>query len=178
LLSADKLLELGFQQPHANRLYDPLAAADFPRPLLEPRNPPGYALELPPAPFAQPTQVCILRRVLIPLPQAKAAGRDRALRAVTPCVGVFREDTMILGTAVLTLRLFDHDPALVDAVCNAFRDAPERLRVFRRNTVTDAAEPVRLATDALQVLDFARGKGVAFPITRFGTYVVALEQDR
>ncbi len=72
---------------------------------------------------------------------------------------------------MLTLRLRDRDRESALA-------APDRLRVVRKNPESRRGAIQDEATIGLEIVDFEDGKGVAFPIRRFGTYVVAIERDR
>ena len=65
------------------------------------------------------------------------------------------------------------------------RNAPghaDRLRVLRRDSASGTGAPLDLGAGEIELVDFGRGrllqKGVRFPVTRFGTYVVAIEEDR
>ena len=165
-----------FLQPHANHFYAtpsgglcPTDPEPFPTLIVEPRNPPRYQLELSEEPFTSPTQACLVPGAYFSLPQADAFKRGKFLINVTYAVTLLPEETKIESEAHLTLRL--RDRLVVPAV-----NAPERLRIFRKNPDTGEAEPLPLSREPL--VDFARGKGVRFPITQFGTYVVALELDR
>jgi hypothetical protein len=49
--------------------------------------------------------------------------------------------------------------------------------VFRKDPQTGIGR-LEVGAEKLQIVDFEKGKGVSFPITRFGSYVVAVELDR
>jgi hypothetical protein len=55
---------------------------------------------------------------------------------------------------------------------------PERLRVFRQDPESGLGVPLPLAPEDVAVVDFRGGAAVAFPITSFGAYGVALDLDR
>jgi VCBS repeat protein len=151
-----------FHFPHPSSYLDP----DLPASIPDPRNPPRYKLEVPAGALAEPTQVCLVPGSTFDLPQGEAFGRKKYLLAVTDPVSILRETSTFAGPARLTLRLRDHDPALLaEALAH-----PERLRVIRK----DAG----VAPAPIEIVDFGKAKGVAFPVTHFGAYVVALEKDR
>lgn len=142
--------------------------------LLDPRMPPRYRLVLPPGAFASPTQVCVVPGPVVELPQGEAFQRDPPafLTAVTEPVTVLEESRQISRPAELTLRLLDHDEELF-----ALAQNPLCLRVLRKRE----ASAMSVITDCIpdpDIVDFGAGKGVRFSLSRFGTYVMALERER
>jgi hypothetical protein len=87
---------------------------------------------------------------------------------MTDPVSVLRESTPLFLPARLTLRLRDQD------------QAPERarLRVFRKDSGTGTGQDAGIPPGEIDLIDFEGGKGVSFPISRFGSYLVAAEKDR
>lgn len=163
-----------FLQPHENELFDPEAPDTFRRTLIEPRSPPRYRLELPSAPFAVETQVCLTVGSSFPLPQGKVFKECKVLINVTRAVALSHEETMLggaNGATHLTVRV--REEMLQEVLA-----APERLRVVRKNPQTGEGEINALSTDGIERIDFAGGTGVRFPIQSFGGYTVALELDR
>ena len=55
---------------------------------------------------------------------------------------------------------------------------PPLLRVFRKEPNTGIGADLGISPLEIKIVDFEKGKGISFPITRFGSYVVALEKDR
>ena len=160
---------------HANHFFDPEKPLQLPSIIQEPRNPPRYKLELPEAPFAAPTQVCLVPGPIFELPQAEVFGRDRFLVNVTLPVSLLRESTEIQGEAWLTLRLRDHDPDLLDEVMLH----PENLRVLRKDSDTGVGVNQQVNVGLVEFDDSRPDNpAVRFSITRFGSYVVALERER
>jgi len=175
--SSDKVtyLRQRFLLGHANYLFDSGNPSAFQTLIREPRNPARFQLELPEEPFTAPTQVCLVPGPVFELPQAEAFGRGRFLVNVTVPVTLLRELTEIQGEAWLTLRLRDVDPALLDEVMRH----PENLRVFRKDSETSVGVDQQVTTELVE-FDTARSDNpaVRFLITRFGSYVVALERER
>ncbi len=162
-----------FLIPHENRLVmPPEGGSGSPAvTLLDPRNPPAYRLQLPPGVFDAPTQVCMVPRSLFELPQGEAFRQEPPafLLAATDPVGILREETVILGPARLTLRLRDQD----------LPTDPSRLRVITKFPDPAGGETITELDPAfLQIVSFQGGRGAAFTIQRFGTYVVVREMDR
>lgn len=154
-----------FLVPHANRRFDPESMGNTGLGLIDPRNPPSYELQLPPRAFALATQVCIVPRPLFALPQSEWFKNGSFLIAVTDCVAILREDTQISGKAKLTLRLRDQ---LFEDVL----DRREGLHAFHQ----EEDGKVKKLSVAVEIGEFASGKGVSFPIERFGVYAVAIER--
>jgi len=157
--------------PHANAFFagsgsdsdDCAESTDATPPLLDPRHPAGYRLDISGAPFSVATQVAILPAPLFSLD-------ERRCRPVTGAVRLLPEGVAIGPSATLTLRLLDHDEDLFEMA----RQHPERLRVFLHMPGEVAGTPV----DAeIEPSDFEGGMGVAFPIVRSGCYLVALEDE-
>jgi hypothetical protein len=152
--------------PHINEVVTERSTQSY----LDPRNPARYRLE---GEFQPHTQVCIIPTALFALPH----GDGRYFLPVTDAVRLLRETTVLPDSApaTLTLRLRDHDPTLLEEA----KEHPERLRVFRRDSATGLGEPVPLEVGVIRAEDFQWGKGpgAVFPITRFGSYVVALERE-
>lgn len=125
-------------------------------------------MDLEEAIFASPTQVCLVPGPVFGLPQGEAFGRGAFLVAVTDWATILRETTEIPGAAKLTLRARDGEHL----------GEPGRLRVFRKDPGTGIGVDAGLVQDEIQVVDFEKGKAASFPITRFGSYVVAIERPR
>jgi VCBS repeat protein len=159
---------------HLNSLLDPSVAAQFPASLTDPRNPPRFKLEIPQDALDGPTQVCLVPGPVFELPQGEAFGRKKYLLAVTDPMSIYRETTELAAPARLTLRLRDQDPELL-AEALAHRG---NLRVIRKDPATGKGADSGIAPSQIEIVDFARGQGAAFPVTRFGGYVLALEKDR
>jgi hypothetical protein len=155
---------------HANLVIPPSGTIT---PVLDPRNPACYRLEVPARALQRATQVCIIPGPHLELPQGEAFDRGRYLTVVADPVRVLREGTLLRSPARLTLRLRDHDAALLALDL----ERPDRLRVFE-GTGAEALEDTGLRPDEIEIVDFGRGMGVSFPIDRFATYVVAFERDR
>jgi hypothetical protein len=146
--------------PHANLFVD-ASSLDAPLELLDPRNPARYRLELPAGTFGEPAQVCLVPGPVFELP-APPGGESAARAAVTGFVTVLPEKAGTSKPAVLTLRLRDPSAPPEDSV----------LRVFRKDPESGRALDAGVSPASVRVVDFAGGKGIAFPITRFGSYVV------
>jgi hypothetical protein len=154
---------------HANLVLGPSGTIT---PVLDPRNPARYRLDVPARAFQRATQVCIIPGPHLELPQGEAFDRGRYLTVVADPVRLLREGTPLRAPARLTLRLRDHDAALLALVL----ERPDRLRVFAA-TGAEVLDDTGLRPDEIEVVDFERGKGVSFPMDRFATYVVAFERD-
>lgn len=126
--------------------------------------------------FSGPTQDCIVPVTAFELPQGEAFERGKYLEVVTDPVAIHREKTELEHPLKLTLRLRDHDPALLEEIAAH----PERLWIFckEKDPKTSRGVALDINPEALEVVDFERGKGVAFPIARFGSYLAAFERDR
>lgn len=139
--------------------------------LLEPRLPPRYQLELSRVSVRAPTQVCVIPGTTFDLPQGEAFQRAKYLLNVTDPVCLLRETTELAAPGRLTLRLRDHDPALFEEALNNRK----RLRVLRKNPSSGMGESMHTAP---RIVSFHGGRGVTFPVWRFGSYVVAIERAR
>jgi hypothetical protein len=158
--------------PHPSAWADPGKPEDWPVTLLDPRSPPRYRLELPRGSLRAPAQICLVPAEVFRLPPSPGA----RFAVVTEAVTVLRESLELDAQAWLTLRLRGGDAALLEEVLQVADTEPRKLQVFRDDPAMGAAE--RVEAQGFEIVDFASGKGVAFPIRRFGTYVVGLERSR
>ncbi len=164
--------------PHTNLFVD--TAGDLPEPIVDPRHPPRYRLELPAGAFKAPTQVCILPGSHFPLPQAEAARRGTFLTIVTDPVRLMRETVQSELPCWLTLRLrgeFAGTHPVARGDSEAFAGHYE-LKVFRRDPTTGSGAAIPLSREEFARVPIGGGTGVRFPITQFGDYIVALERCR
>jgi hypothetical protein len=169
-----------YLQPHVSFLFEP-GRNEAPSPLLDPRLPPRYQLTLPLDAFRSRTQVAVIPGRNFPLLQGEAARRGRFLIQVTDAAALLRDGTPLEGakTALLTLRLRDHDRGLLDKALSS----PERLRAFVLDPQTGRGTPHELQPgERLERVEIGRGRAlspaVSFPIRRLAAYAVALELDR
>jgi hypothetical protein len=156
---------------HAGAVLGPGAS---PEPLLDPRSPGRYRLEVPVEALPVRTTVACAPALALEIPQGErleASGRGRCLIFVTDAIGILREETTLEAPASLTLRVRE---ALADQVLAS----PGRLRLFRRDVLSGLAADEGVPPERFTIADFERSKGVSFPISRFGTYAVALEVPR
>jgi hypothetical protein len=170
-----------FLRDHVNAVVQPVLPEEPPARLLEPRSPPGHELEVPAGALAGPTQVAILPAAPFDVPLAlgrEAAGRGRALVRVTLSASLFPAATTLAAPARLKLRVRD---GAEEALALGLADRA-RLRLLRADPVSGEVSNVSLPPDAFEPLEIGRGcilvPALAFPITRFGSYVVAVEVDR
>ena len=65
---------------------------------------------------------------------------------------------------------------------NVGLDDDGKLRAYRKDPATGLGVDLQLDESSFAIFDFPTneggGRGVSFPITRFGSYVVALERNR
>jgi hypothetical protein len=148
---------------HASREVDP-AAGPYVHEILDPRSPPRYRLELPAAAL-EPQTVCLIPGPPFDLPQEAAFARGVYYRAASEPVTLLREDAVLGPGARLVLRLRCPAPYLDRA----------RLHVFRRDP--ESGQGVRQDVE-IEIVEFEDNRGAAFPIAAFGSYMVALEEER
>ncbi|MBI4601919.1 MAG: VCBS repeat-containing protein [Planctomycetes bacterium] len=174
-LAEDKvaLLRQRYLVPHANRVVEPGATPREELCFLDPRRPPRYRLELPEGAFSSPTQVCIMPAPLFDLPRRSAP--EESLTVVTDTVAVLKERTELNAPAKLTLRLRDTESGLPADVLKACEDLEACLRVFRKDPDQEVGIALQLQAGQLKLVELEGGQGVELPISRFGTYVVALK---
>jgi hypothetical protein len=151
-----------------NVFIDPEPPGGISPPLLDPRRPPQYGLDLPSAAHSSPVQLCMVPGPTFTFPQGTAFQRGKYLLAATDPVTLMRESQALAQPATLTLRLRDQE-ILPD---------PAELRVLRKNPDTGIGVDLGIPSGQIKLVDLEKGKGVSFPITRFGTYVVARESGR
>jgi hypothetical protein len=157
---------------HVNRVVGPDELASAPVTLLDPRSPPRYRLDLTQGVVDSPIQACLVPGAVFELPPARS-GADFIHALLTDPVIVLRDSTELPVEGTLTLRIRDSRQAVAGDPKNL-----ERIRVFRRDARTGRGEDLGLIGGEIRFVDFSRGKGIKFPIRRFGAYVVALERSR
>ena len=167
-----------FLTPHVNILLDGSSTASPQEPLAleDPRRPIRYRLSLDAGAFDVPTQVSVVPGPHFDIAQGEAHHRGAFLTVVTDPVALQRDGTPIRNGGSLTLRL--RDQGRYSELLEAVLREPARLRVFRKNSETGRSEDMGLNLGPEAIVEFEGGKGVVFPIVRFGVYLVAFERDR
>jgi hypothetical protein len=118
--------------------------------------------------------VCAVLAPTFEIPQGEAFQRGKFYTVVTRTVSILRETTELKSPAKLTLLFRHRDRELIGDVVSA----PETLRVFRKSPASGGGVDLQIAPEEIEIVDVGEGKGVAFPIDLFGSYLVACERDR
>jgi len=161
-----------FQQaafaPRVNRLWDPLGQTPSRVELTESTG--KYRLEITPGSLTAVTQIFVSATPVFPLPQRET---ERLIVVGDP-VRILPDDAELSQVAALTIRLRGHDRLLLERVL-ADKNA---IHVFRRDPISGSGTDFALPAAAVELVDISGGRGVRFPIDRFGTYLVAFRQPR
>lgn len=143
--------------PHATLLVE--TAGPPPPPLVDPRNPARYRLELPGSAFSDSTQVTVIPGSA-ELWQGLSSG-GKSFRPLSDPVSILPEGAAPQGGAWLLLRL--REPS-------ALAPSP---RVFHRASTMAAVGALDLP---VEVVEFEKGTAARFRISNFGSYLVASER--
>jgi VCBS repeat protein len=164
-------LRTSYSTRHGLELVD---RAEPSRPLVvqDGRSPSRFRLEIEPGgePAGQ-RNVAAVPALPLSIPQEAANARGKYFTVVTDAVALLRDGIELSKPARLSLRLRDHDRSLLDAaIANS-----SALHVVHRRQSTGGGE---LEGAPIEIQDFEGAKWASFPITRFGRYMIVLEQGR